>query len=178
MRNKGFSFIELMVVLVILSLSISLVTPSLSRFLRTVELKGAAKKVSGVLRYCRSEAVRKGLVYQVFFDSDLREIRVQSKEPPEMKKEDVKKEEVKREEIKKEGEVYKKIYSLPDGIQIKKVDMASPQSSTDLQALEFYPNGGSNGGSILLDGQDRNGFQIEVHFLTGMVKIMSVEGLK
>jgi len=168
MKNKGFSFIELMVVLVILSLSISLVTPSLSRFLRTVELKGAAKKVSGILRYCRSEAVRKGLVYQVLFDSDLRGIRVLSKESIEAKKE----------EVKKEGEAPKKVYSLPDGIQIKKVDVASSRYSTDLQTIEFYPNGGSNGGSILLDGQDRNGFHIEVHFLTGMVKIISVEGLK
>jgi type II secretion system protein H len=159
MRNRGFSFIELMVVLVILSLSISLVTPSLSRFLRTVELKGAAKRVSGILRHCRSEAVNKGLVYQVLFDSDLRGIRVQSQEST-------------------EGGVSKKVYSLPDGIQIKKVDVASPQYSTDLPTIEFYPNGGSNGGSIDLDGQDRNGFHIEVHFLTGMVKIIRVEGLR
>ena len=155
-----------MVVLVILSLSISLVTPSLSQFLRTVELKGAAKKISGILRHCRSEAVNKGLVYQVLFDSDLKGVSVQSKESTEAKKE----------EIKKEGETPKKVYSLPDGIQIKKVDVASPQYATDLPAIEFYPNGGSNGGSIDLDGQDRNGFHIEVHFLTGMVKIIRLEG--
>jgi len=157
-----------MVVLVILSLSISLITPSLSRFLRTVELKGAAKKVSGILRYCRSEAVNKGLVHQVLFDSDLRRISVQSIESTDLKKE---------EEVKKEGELPKKIYVLPDGIQIKKVDVASVQSDTDLPTIEFYPNGGSNGGSILLDGQDRSGFKIDVHFLTGMVKIIRVEGL-
>ena len=167
MRNKGFSFIELMVVLVILSLSNSLVTPSLSRFLKTVELKGAAKKVSGILRHGRSEAVNKGLVYQVFFDTDLREIGVQSRESTKVK-----------EEVKKEGELPKKVYSLPDGIQIKKVDVALPQYATDLPTIEFYPNGGSNGGSILLDGQDRNGFHIEVNFLTGIVKIKSAEGLK
>lgn len=166
MRNKGFSFIELMVVLVILSLSISLVTPSLSRFLRTVELKGAAKKVSGILRHGRSEAVNKGLVYQVFFNADLREIGVQSRESTKVK------EEVKREELPK------KVYSLPEGIQIKKVDVASPQYATDLPTIEFYPNGGSNGGSIFLDGRDRNGFHIEVNFLTGIVKIKSAEGLK
>lgn len=166
MRNKGFSFIELMVVLVILSLSISLVTPSLSRFLRTVELKGAAKKVSGILRHGRSEAVNKGLVYQIFFNADLREIGVQSRESTKVK------EEVKREELPK------KVYSLPEGIQIKKVDVASPQYAADLPTIEFYPNGGSNGGSIFLDGRDRNGFHIEVNFLTGIVKIKSAEGLK
>jgi type II secretion system protein H len=167
MRNRGFSLIELIVVLVILSLSISLITPSLSRFLRTVELKGAAKKVSGILRHSRSEAVNKGLVYQVVFDSDSREIRVQSLESTEAKKE---------EKNKKEGEVPQRAYSLPDGIRFEKVDVASPQYSSDLPAIEFYPNGGSNGGSILLDGEGRNGLSIEVHFLTGIVKVGRVEG--
>ncbi len=169
MRNKGFSFLEVMVVMVILSLSISLVTPSLSRFFRTVELKGAAKKVSGILRHGRSEAVNKGLVYQVFFNADSREIGIQSMESPLVEKE---------EGVKKEKELSKKIYSLPEGVQIKKVEVASPQYATDFPTIEFYPNGGSNGGSIVLDGQDRNGFQIEVNFLTGIVKIKSAEDIK
>jgi type II secretion system protein H len=168
MRPKGFSLIELMVVLVILSLSISLITPSLSRFLRTVELKGAAKKVSGILRYCRSEAVNKGFVHQVLFDSNMKQISVQSIASTETKKE---------EEVKKEEELSKKVYTLPDGIEIKKVDVTSVQNPQDLPTIEFYPNGGSNGGSILLDSQGRNGFRIEVHFLTGIVKIIRVEGL-
>ena len=169
MRNKGFSFLEIMVVLVILSLSISLVTPSLSQFFRTVELKGAAKKVSGILRYGRSEAINKGLVCQVIFNTERREIGVQSREPTSIENE---------EEVKKGMEFPKKIYSLPEGIQIKKVEVASPQYAMDYPTIEFYPNGGSNGGFILLDGRDRNGFQIEVNFLTGIVKIKSAEGLK
>lgn len=175
MRSKGFSFVELMVVLVILTLSLSLITPSLSRFLRTVELKGAAKKISGILRYCRSEAVNKGLVYQVLFDSDLRRVSVQSKESSKAKEEE---EVEKEEEVKKEGDPSKKIYTLPDGIQMRKVDVVSIQNGSELPIIEFYPNGGSSGGSILLEGQSQSSFKIEVHFLTGMVKIMGVESLK
>jgi hypothetical protein len=37
--------------------------------------------------------------------------------------------------------------------------------------IEFYPNGGSNGGAILLDSQDRMGYKIKVHLLTGMVEV-------
>jgi prepilin-type N-terminal cleavage/methylation domain-containing protein len=47
MKNRGFSLIELLVVLILLSFSLALVAPSLSRFSRTVELKGAAQKISG-----------------------------------------------------------------------------------------------------------------------------------
>lgn len=168
MKDKGFSLVELMVVLVLFGLSLSFVTPSLSRILRTVELKGAAKKVAGILRTCRSEAVNKGHVVQVLLDSNLREVRVQSKESTEA---------VTEEENKKE-EPPKKSYLLPDGIRIRKVDVTSSPFSGDFPLIEFYPNGGSNGGSILLEGQDRNSFNIKIHFLTGMVKVERVEGFK
>jgi type II secretion system protein H len=166
MKNKGFSLVEIIVVLVIMSLSIALVTPSFSRFLRTVELKGAAKKVGGILRYSRSEAINKGRTVQVLFNSNLREIRVQSKGLLETKEE--------QEEM--ETPIPERIYSLPDGIRIKKVDVLSTQSTSDIPFIEFYPNGGSNGGSIFLDSEDRNIFNIEVHFLTGMVKVIKAEG--
>jgi general secretion pathway protein H len=166
MKNKGFTLVELIVVLVIMGFSIALVTPSFSRFLRTVELKGAAKKVGGILRYCRSEAVNKGRIVQVLFDSNLREVKVQAKGLTEEKEE----------QEKKDDTIPKKIYSLPDGIRIKKVDVVSAPSTSDIPFIEFYPNGGSNGGSIYLDDEDRNTFNIEVHFLTGMVKVVKVEG--
>jgi general secretion pathway protein H len=164
MKNKGFSLIELMVVLILISLSIALVTPSLSRLSRTIELKGAAKKVSTILRYCRSEAVNKRKVYQTLFDSNSREVRVQSMTLKEEKDE------------KKEEKVTQKTYALPEGIRMKEVDNPSSQSPSDSPSIEFYPNGGSSGGTILLDSEDRTGYKIKVDFLTGMVKVERAEG--
>lgn len=155
MKNKGFSLVELVIVLVIIGLSISLVTPSLARFSKMIELKTAAKKVSGILRYYRSEAIQRGKVHQVLFDPNLREIRIQSLEPMEEK-------------------VLKNKYPLPVGVQIREMNIPSPQYPPDFPAIEFYPNGGSNGGSILLDSQDQRGFRIRVHFLTGMVVIEAI----
>jgi prepilin-type N-terminal cleavage/methylation domain-containing protein len=164
MKNKGFSLMELIVVMTILVLSISLVTSSLSNLSRTIELKAAAKKVSGILRYYRSEAVNKGLVYQVLFDSESRAVKVQSvsiMEPAFEKEEDEKKEEA----------APKTLYGLPNGVQMKELDFTSPQYPCDLPAIEFYPNGGSNGGSVLFNSPERGGYRIKVHFLTGEVKI-------
>jgi general secretion pathway protein H len=149
MRSKGFSLIEMLVVLILIGFSISLVAPSLSRFSRAMELKGAAKKISGILRYCRCEAVSKGQVYQVRFDTNLREVRVQPMEST---------------------------YFLPEGVQIKEVQMTSVQPTSDLPMIEFYPNGGSNGGAVLLDSQGPGGYKINVHFLTGVVEVEKVEG--
>jgi len=140
-KNKGFSLIELVIVLIIISLSISLVTPSLARFSKMIELKTAAKKVSGILRYYRSEAIQQGKVHQILFDPNLREVRILSLEPTEEK-------------------ILKNI--------------PPPEYPADFPAIEFYPSGGSNGGSILLDSQDQKGFRIKVHFLTGMVAIEAI----
>jgi general secretion pathway protein H len=160
-KNRGFSLIEVMVVLILISLSMLLVTPSLSRFSKTVELKGTVKKISAILRYYRSEAVNQERVYQILFDTDLRELRVQ---PIEEKEED-------------EGAKDKsnpKRYTLPKGVDIKEVKANSPQYPSDYSVIEFYPNGGSNGGTIFLNSQDQKGYRIKVHFLTGIVEIEKV----
>jgi len=164
MKNKGFSLVELSVVLVVIGLSVSLIVPSFSRFSKTMELKGAVRKISTILRYCRSEAVNKGQTYQIVFDSDLREVRVQKTESSEEREE----------ELKKEGKAVRQMYHLPGGINVKEVNIASPQYSSDHPTIEFYPNGGSNGGSFLLNSEERGGYRIKVHFLTGMVAIEKV----
>jgi len=164
MKSKGFSLIELIIVLTILALSVALVTSSMSNLSRTIELKAAAKKISGILRYYRSEAINKGSVYQVLFDSESRAVKVQSislTEPRENTEADQK----------KGGEGPKTLYGLPGGVQMKEIDFPSPEYPCDFPAVEFYPNGGSNGGSVLLDSPERKGYRIKVDFLTGEVKI-------
>ena len=167
MKNKGFILVELIIVLTILALSISLVTSSLSNLSKTVELKAAAKKVSGILRYYRSEAINKRSVYQVLFDSELRAVNVQSvslTEPAEETEADQK----------KGGEAAKTLYGLPAGVQMKELDFPPPEYPCDFPAVEFYPNGGSNGGSVLINSPERKGYRIKVDFLTGMVGIEKV----
>ena len=160
-RNSGFSLIEMIVVLMITSLAIALVSPSLSRFSSTVELKAATKKISAILRYYRSEAINQGKVYQIFFDSDLNEVRIQ---PVALTEED-------KGSGKKEENIPPLKYSLPKGVRIKEIKVESTQYPSDLPTIEFYSNGGSNGGEITLDSEDRPGYKIEVNFLTGIVKV-------
>jgi general secretion pathway protein H len=165
-KNKGFSLIELIVVLILISLCLALVAPTLSRFSKTVELKGATRKISAILRYSRSEAVNRGKVYQVLFDSNLKEVRVQWIVPEST--------EAMGEDPKKEDKAPQKIYPLPNGIHLKEVKVEEPQYPSDFPAIEFYPNGGSNGGTILLEGQDQRGYKVKVYFLTGTVEIERV----
>lgn len=163
MRNKGFSLIEMMIVLVLVGLSIALVTPSLSRFSKRVELKTSAQKLSGILRFSRNESVQKGRVFQVLFDPDSRMVRVRAMEG-----------EGPGNGGKEEPKIQEKRYVLPSGIQMGEVKIPSPEFSSDLPTIEFYPHGGSNGGTIVLELQGQKGYRIKVHFLTGLVEIEEV----
>jgi hypothetical protein len=71
----------------------------------------------------------------------------------------------------KEGSISQNTYLLPEGIRMKGDPTTSSSSTSELSPIEFYPNGGSNGGTIFLDSPDRLGYRIQVHFLTGVVNI-------
>ena len=163
MKDRGFSLLELTVVLVLLGLFAALMAPSFSRFSKSVELKATVKKVAAILRYYRSETVSKGKVHQVFFDSNLMVVKGQLIETEDEK-----------EAGQSEAAASPRSFSIPAGVQMKELNIESTQYPSDLPAIEFYPNGGSNGGNFILDTQSQKGFRIKVNFLTGTVVIEKV----
>ena len=154
---------ELLIVLVLMGLVAALVSPGLSRFSKSIELKTSAQRVSGIMRYCRNEAIQRGKVQQVILDAAKGEVRVITIEPSEGAEGS--------EGEKKEERTTQKKYTLPPGIQIEEVKVAPPQYPADFPAIEFYPSGGSNGGSFHLDREDHKGYRIQVNFLTGIVEV-------
>lgn len=160
MKARGFSLLELVIVLIIVSLSIALISPSLSRFSKSAEIKATAQKVSSLLRNSRSEAVNRGEIHQILFDLSSKELRVQSIKPEDLETEKTKDE-------RDSG----RTFSIPDWIHIREMKTAPGQFTSELPAIEFYPNGGSNGGSFLLEGDDQRSYRIQVHSITGAVRI-------
>ncbi len=163
MKREGFSILELILVLFIFSLSLALVAPSLSRFYKSAELKTTAQKISALLRHSRSEAIHRGRIYQILFDSNLKEIRIRSLT---LYEED-------SDENRKQGSFIQNFF-LPKWIGFREVKIPPSFYPSEYPTIEFYPNGGSNGGSFVLEGVDHQGYLIQVHFLTGMVEIQKV----
>lgn len=65
--ERGFSLIELMIVLVVLGLIIGYSIPSFQRFSSTLQLRGAGENVAGQLRLAREKAIATGVVQPVSF---------------------------------------------------------------------------------------------------------------
>ena len=152
-RSHGFSLIELIVVLVIVSLLTALATPSLTKTLQRMELKTAAKKISAILRYCRSESVNKNQITLASFDTEAHLLSILSAE------------------LGEEKSTLERSYPIPQEVEVGKIEVGKTLIETSHPSFEFYPNGGSNGGSAVIRREQGGAFFIQVDFLTGSVKV-------
>jgi type II secretion system protein H len=66
-KSRGFTLIELAVVIVVLGIMVSLVVPTLGE-LSGVNLKRSARHLTGMVRFLRDEAEAKKTVYRLRFD--------------------------------------------------------------------------------------------------------------
>jgi len=151
--SRGFSLIELIVVLVIVSLLTALATPSLTKTLQRMELKTASKKISAILRYCRSESVNKNQITLASFDTEAHLLSILSAE------------------LGDEKSTLQRSYPIPQEVEVGKIEVGKTLIETSHPSFEFYPNGGSNGGSAVIRREQGGAFFIQVDFLTGAVKV-------
>ncbi len=109
--KRGFTLLELIVVLVIISLISALVGPRFTGTLTNMNLKTAAKKVAAALRYARSQAASEQITYVSVFDFEKKSLTVGAYQQP---SEDIQLSDSENiiEQIDKP-----KSYQLPDGIK-------------------------------------------------------------
>ncbi len=146
MKANGFTLVELIVVLVIIALIMALVGTSISRSVSGAEMRNAARKLASALRYTRTHAI---LVKaeQVF----LVNTENHSYTAPE------------RETVK-----------LPEGMNVLLTTARSELTSENVGGIRFYPDGGSTGGHVLLEANERI-YRINVAWLTGEASIQREE---
>jgi len=69
-QYQGFTVIELLICLAIISIMAGMALPSLQNFIRSSAEKDAAYNILAALRLARNEAIVRNLEYQVAFDLD------------------------------------------------------------------------------------------------------------
>jgi general secretion pathway protein H len=140
-REAGFTLIEMIVVLAVLSLVIGIVAGRGVPVSPTTHARGAIRQISGALREARSEAVMSNR--SIFFNLDTVNRRFWCGDHPAV--------------------------SLSGDLSVALLT-ASDQTAGAVGRIRFDPDGGSTGGRVAIAGGDRT-WWVGVDWLTGRVSI-------
>ncbi len=150
-RERAFTLLELLIVLLLVGLASALVVPRMVASLPGVQLKSAARAVAASLRYARSQAVFETVPYAAAVDGSRGLLVVEpaeSREAPERRR----------------------VYELPEGIEAEVVDAAAGEEPGTARLL-FFPRGDSSGGRVVLRDPRRREYAITVDPITGTVEV-------
>ncbi len=163
--RKGFTLLELLVVLVIISLVAAFVGPRVAGSMSTLSLKTASKKIAASLRYARSQATSENTPYIVVFDLNKNRLALGAAQATSRGDSE--------EEAADEGqEGYRsRIYDLPEGIIFDRVVSVESESGSEIFRIIFFPNGASSGGKVFLKNDRGRRCFVSVDFVTGTVQL-------
>jgi len=183
-NHGGFTLLELIVVLIIISLMSAVVVPRLVGPMSNLDLKTASKNISSSLRYVRSHAASEKTTYVALFDFDKNRLVITHPTIPPLVKGDFNINdreahermpiEPPNDEKDQPGEF--KTYNLPDGIKLAKGISKEGNFNSGFFRILFFPSGGSSGGEITIANERGRQCKINVDFITGTVLLSEVTG--
>lgn len=179
-ESRGFTLLELSVVLLVASIVMALTGPAIIKNFGILSLKTAAKKTGGALRYSRSQAVSTGTTYNVVFNTKNSTITVAQVLPPRVMDAETGFRDTGNPEQETDSNPSRsarkreiKTYSLPDGIRFAQIIIAgidsTDQDDGGLYQTVFFPGGGSRGGEIVLADEKDRMYRVTVNRITGVV---------
>lgn len=143
-RPRGFTLVEMLVVMVIMVLAYAMTAPMISAGVSGAELKAAARQIAAGLRKARSEAVAHKNEVALTVDVERRQFVLS-------------------------GDTH--LYRLPEKIDVSLFTAQSELMDAKTGAIRFYPDGSSTGGRVTLSRGERK-YRVDVDWMTGRVKIL------
>ena len=140
MRNEGFTFVELIVVLAILAGLAALVAPSFSRTIVSARLRTAASDVRSTFGRARFLAVATARERDVTFDLSRGEFGVDNEA----------------------------VRSLPESIRLGAVLRGEERQERGSVRVRFFPDGSGEQAEISVTAQDGGTLRVTVDPLTGL----------
>jgi type II secretion system protein H len=142
-RRRGFTLLELTLVLILISVVLALTAPNLRGFRYGAELDGEARQLVSLTKYARAQAAAKGMTYVV----RAADVTVQGENGPEVRREWQALSVDEETNGVPAGESLARLSS--EGVQI---DLTGSDGGA-LEAVEFYPDGTMTPGKFHLVGQ-------------------------
>ena len=140
---RGFTLLELLVVLFIVVLGFAMIGINLSSGSDATALKAAARDIVSALRYARGQALMSHQEATVAIDLAENSYTVSGRT---------------------------KNYLIPNTIALTVVTAQSELTGNGLGNIRFFPDGSSTGGKITLE-QGKAAWEININWLTGQIKL-------
>ena len=143
MRQRGFSLLEMIVVITIIGLAYTLLPKMVFSGVSGAELRSNARAVATGLRIARDAAINTKRETVLSLDMENRMFTLPNDS---------------------------KLHKLNDQLDVKLYTAAADVVSDKVGTIRFFPDGSSNGGRVTVAAGER-GFEIDVDWLTGHVTI-------
>lgn len=143
MTNKGFTLLELMVVLIVVVLGFSIIGVNISSGTNSAAHQAAARDLVSALRYARGQALIAREETTVAIDLNENSYTVSNRD---------------------------KVFEIPETIDLTVVTAQEELTGKGQANIRFFPDGSSTGGRVKLE---RNGinWQIDINWLTGQIEL-------
>ncbi|RIZ67644.1 MAG: type II secretion system protein GspH [Methylococcales bacterium] len=142
-KTKGFTLLELMIVLFIMVLGFSVVGINLSSGNDATALKAASRDIASALRFARGEALISHQEMTVNFNLIQNTYTVSRRD---------------------------KIYAISKSIGVTLVTAKRELTEEGMGRVRFFPDGSSTGGRITLK-KNKLTWQLDINWLTGQVEL-------
>lgn len=140
---KGFTLVELLLVITITIMALAVVAPNLSSGNQSSTLKSAARDIASALRYARGKALTTQQEALLSINLEENTYQVTGKD---------------------------KRYKLSDEIDITLAVSQKEQDGVGEGSVRFFPDGSSSGGRITLEmGEFKQ--EVDINWLTGQVEL-------
>jgi prepilin-type N-terminal cleavage/methylation domain-containing protein len=152
-RERGFTLLELMMVVLVLALVLAVTYPSLSRGSTALHLRTTGRDILNTLRYAREKAVTEQTGMMVTVDKGYQKLTLTDAF----------------------GEGGREYY-LPQDVKIQRLALSGTEISDGLLVIRFLPNGSSDSADILIVSSSGSGLRIISDPITGGARIQTASG--
>jgi general secretion pathway protein H len=144
MRSRGFTLLEILIVLALAAGAYALIAATIGRGGSSADLKAGARTVAAGLRQAQSTAMATRRDALMTVDIEAREFRLTGEE---------------------------RTFRLPEKLDLQVYTAQGDVESEKRASIRFYPDGSSTGGRVTVASGERKYF-VDVEWLTGRVKIL------
>ncbi len=153
LRDQGFTLLELLIVMLVISLVLALSYPSLSRGSTALHLRAAGRDVLNTFRYAREKAVSEQIGMKVTVDREKQRLFLSN--------------------YLGDGN---REYVLPPDVKIQRIARANNEILEGALVVRFLPNGSADSAEIMLQSDTGSSLRIISDPITGGARIESGPG--